>query len=371
LIDAGPEWDEVLRLGWRHGVSLRLRHRLSEARIAVPTPVGQELDRRAQLSARASLTSLAELLGVLGDLERAGIDALPLKGPALAELTYANPSLREFIDLDVLVRPDDVDRAAEVLKSRGFHSREALDGGRKVAHGNAEYARHFQRNDMSIDLHWRFSRGYFASGIDGDECWRTARPANVQGHTIRSLSPEMTILGLCIHGGKHRPMPWAKLKWICDIDEILSGGNGPDWYRTMNMARRMGCTRMLHLGMALTEKLLGSPLPAEFARSVRQDRRANELADSVIEYLSRDRGGPDDLLSSMRLDLRLRERPREHVAYVVRRTLTPGKRDWHLVNLPRRLAFLYVPLRILRLFRQYSAACLHWIRKRLSRNQDS
>ena len=63
----------------------------------------------ATLSTRATLVrnlSLAdELLSILGVLEDGGIDAMPVKGLAVAERYYGSLALRPSADIDVLIHP--------------------------------------------------------------------------------------------------------------------------------------------------------------------------------------------------------------------------------------------------------------------------
>ena len=56
----------------------------------------------------------------LDALEEAGIPALPLKGFALAEDVHADPGLRSYGDIDVLVPAHELHRAGEVLRPFGY-----------------------------------------------------------------------------------------------------------------------------------------------------------------------------------------------------------------------------------------------------------
>ncbi len=53
-------------------------------------------------------------------LEAAGIPALPLKGFSLAEDVHADPGMRSYGDIDVLVPVDELHRAGEVLRPLGY-----------------------------------------------------------------------------------------------------------------------------------------------------------------------------------------------------------------------------------------------------------
>ncbi len=54
------------------------------------------------------------------DLERAGVAALPLKGPLLSRDLYGDPGMRSAVDLDLLVRAEQLDLAVRTIGARGL-----------------------------------------------------------------------------------------------------------------------------------------------------------------------------------------------------------------------------------------------------------
>lgn len=85
-------------------------------------------------------------------LEEAGIPALPLKGFALAEDVHADPGMRSYGDIDVLVPGHELHRAAEVLRPFGYVP---VDQG-----GPARPDLHTVLIDRSaklppVEIHWR------------------------------------------------------------------------------------------------------------------------------------------------------------------------------------------------------------------------
>jgi hypothetical protein len=89
---------------------------------ALPATESQVQQARAtHLSITMRVLSLErELVTVVDLLAGEGIESRVLKGSAVAHLDYPDPALRSFIDLDVLVRASDIDRAVAVLSGAGF-----------------------------------------------------------------------------------------------------------------------------------------------------------------------------------------------------------------------------------------------------------
>jgi len=81
-----------------------------------------------------------------------GIAAMPLKGPYLATAVHGDPGLREALDIDLLVSPDDLDAAVDVLVRQGFHP--PAD----VRRANGLPDLHFGLRHETlprVELHWR------------------------------------------------------------------------------------------------------------------------------------------------------------------------------------------------------------------------
>ena len=60
--------------------------------------------RQDKANAHRALWLTLELLNIHRHLQARGLEVLPYKGPVLAEALYGNVALRQFSDLDLLVR---------------------------------------------------------------------------------------------------------------------------------------------------------------------------------------------------------------------------------------------------------------------------
>jgi hypothetical protein len=122
--DRAPEWTEfewaVARaVSAMHGIpSLLVRH----LRWRGP-PQWEEFLREQRAHILASHERIKHLLGQLSEAaERANLPMVALKGSALRELQLHGPGDRPQGDIDVLVRPEDMRRAARVIESLGYRA---------------------------------------------------------------------------------------------------------------------------------------------------------------------------------------------------------------------------------------------------------
>jgi hypothetical protein len=78
---------------------------------AVPATTLDQLKRYFHTITLRNMFLVRELSTLLSMLDAHGIPAIPYKGPVLATSVYGNLALRQFRDLDVLLRAQDAARA--------------------------------------------------------------------------------------------------------------------------------------------------------------------------------------------------------------------------------------------------------------------
>ena len=374
LLQADLSWGKLWEAGHFHGVlPLLYLHLQALTPQLVPVDMLERLRFRHDTSVHRNLLKTAEFLRIVQALAGKDIPTIPLKGVVLAHTLYPNPGLREFSDIDVLVRDQDVWQARGLLESMGFVSRSDLAAGQEIALRRSMHAHVFWRpaDRMLVDLHWDLAPRYQATGIPVDALWHRTTKFELGGAELRILSPEVTLLLLCAHAANHGPVPWPRVKWVCDVSELLRKHRGLDWRELFALAEEAGCRRMVDLGLAVAARLLDAPLPDEVERRVRSDQALAPVAALVCRRLLEDRR--DDVTGASRLwmSLRLRERRRDRLSCLTRQAFVPREQDWSVARLPPALAFLYVPLRLLRLaFKFGLSQPLRWLGAKL-RKQDS
>jgi hypothetical protein len=219
----------------------------------------------------------AELAGVVGTLRREGIEAIVVKGGALAPTVYADPAQRPMNDLDLLVRPEDTDRAGAVLRSLGFALPGALPA-RMAAFqqrfgGGVEWQRARGGRVTRLDLHHHLvgvDWCWAAFPFDSDALWSAARPLAVDGLEAWQLSLEDTLIHLCLHPALHGYA--GPLLGYADVERVLTAGEGAfPWSRLVERAQRFRVRTVVYYGLQAAHHLLGTPLPVEVVTALEPD----------------------------------------------------------------------------------------------------
>jgi hypothetical protein len=332
LLRQKVDWNYVIDAAAAHGVKPLLCHNLTNRCAAsVPKTLLVQFRRYIQAHAFNNLFLTRELIRLLGLLEKSGISAIPWKGPVLAATAYGNVGLRQFGDLDILVREHDAMRGKDLLLSAGYRLQYQGSAENEVAFHNARKVCELIREDgrVVVELHWAITSQTFPFRLAPASLWENIATVSLEGAPVPNLSPEDLLLVLCVHGAKHH---WGKVMWISDIAQVLQTYSDKiDWNRVTQRADGLGGARMLFLGLLLAHDLLGATVPKDPLQAVQADPKVRLLATEVRARLF---AGP----AVMAVDrpafyIQLRERPRDRFRcrlYLGYRMLAPQTQAWTL-----------------------------------------
>ena len=350
-------WDSVIDIAKRHGV-LPLVHRYLnlECPAAVPADAMAKLRTQWQLIILYNRHLAAELVRLTSLLDAAGVPAVSFKGPVLAAMAYGSIELRQFVDLDILVRQTDLPRVAEILTAEGYLSphtrREGLATGYFQECEDAFFA---ARGMGAVDVHWKVTPRAFRFAPDEEYFWRRAHAVELEFGTVTAIAPEDLLLYVCVHAAKHG---WVTLGSICDVAETIRARPGIDLMTMLDEATRLGSRRMFLTGILLAHELVDAPVHADIVAIARRDRAVESLARRVAIQLFSGSGPGRSRFDPWAVPLRSIENARGRLRYVVRRMLAPTMGDYELVQLPASLFPLYWVIRPFRMAVQYGPRLL-------------
>jgi hypothetical protein len=347
------DWDSLLRLSEEHRVLPMLFLRLADVGSAVPMFVQERLRAEYDRNIFHNLANAVELIEVLKALEDEMIPAMPFKGVVLGASIYHDLTTRPAGDLDLLIYHRDLVRATTVVLERGYELKTpVLADGKPALTDYHEY--HFERqmDGRVLELRWRLelSGSKFKRDLGMNWVWPGRRTTMLAGAEVPDMSPEITLLMLCMHGSKH---VWSRLIWICDVAQLLASSPSLDWNRVSHEANKVGLRRTLALGVLLAHQVAGAPVPQPVLQRFEADTTAYNLAQHIQENLFDTPGSTPAgrMPYSIRL-LDFRDRMRLLLSLIL---LRPNERDWAVFPLPKSLHALYYLIRPVRIFLDRSA----------------
>ena len=284
----------------------------------------------ALLSARArALAVEGATRRAVSLLDRAGIRALPLKGPLLAADLHGDTGLRETSDADLLVPQADLETASWLLMNDGWlepSDRRQRDGMPDLHLALDHPAR------PSIELHWRlhwYEDDFAAAMLDrarpGEDGLLRAEPADLAASLLLYYARDG------FHG----------VRLAADIAAFWDrhGADLPPAFLAEHFRRHPRLQPALSAAATAAERLTGAPVRGWLGDHVPMDRRA-ALAVRLADWTQA--GERDQLAANISLVGGLLG-PRSSVPEFVRRELVPdpakpGASAVHAVKMSARYA---------------------------------
>ncbi|OLE55825.1 MAG: hypothetical protein AUI36_16785, partial [Cyanobacteria bacterium 13_1_40CM_2_61_4] len=317
------DWERLIYLARGHGLVSLLHKNLELAcPNEVPRPYRERLSADAMKISARNVLLATELLGLLNLFEASGISVMPYKGPALAIQAYRDLRLRGFIDLDILIRRNDLDRVRDLIATLGYKPQIEITAAKQRAIFRSECDQVFTRSDGKIilEVHWAITPPFFSFALDADELFARNVRMDLLGKNVLALSPEDLLLILCVNGTKDI---WRRLEISCCVAELLRDNPQLRWTEMLEEARRLGAERMLLLGLYLARDLFQASLPQVVTDRLDRLPKLQTMAQKVYRLMFDNPEQQPTLFELTMFRLHCRERLRDRLNYCIRRILTP------------------------------------------------
>lgn len=255
----------------------------------------------------------------LDALALAGIEAIALKGPALAEALWPAPGSRPFTDLDLLVHERDRVPAVAALTAIGYRHL-SLDRSLRweLAHGTTVTLVPESGDGPPLDLHWvliEWPRGQRIDRIAPAEVWGRAGVAEIGGRPALVLAWEDLLIYLAVHFAVHHAL--AGEHWRRDLALLLEcRGAALDWAAIVERARRWRVRVALWLALDTVSRRSEVQVPRDALRRLRPRLARRTLLRLLVRGAEVRRPRLEHLIALLLID-RGRDRARAALASVV------------------------------------------------------
>ncbi len=277
-----PDWGDFLDL-LRENRFLPVVYRaLNAARgCGVPEALSEAVAARWKTDSVRMLKMTAELVRMIKRFSENDLRVIAFKGPALAVQVYGAAGMRFSRDLDLLVAPEDHERAERLLRREGY----AYEPGEipfkaGLAHRLASYhTRLIHRESLThVELHYHLLQETLPSVWPFDVLWQERASVQIAGTPVQTLPLPLHGLYLVLHGGQHswerliRPFDIAALCEVLGTTELTA------------LADRHGLKARLMPGLLLVHLLFGLKIP-EAALKMISDRRVRAYTELAFQMI--------------------------------------------------------------------------------------
>ncbi|MBP7961214.1 MAG: nucleotidyltransferase family protein [Caldilineaceae bacterium] len=229
-------WDRLADDSQYHGLTALIYGHLRQAQVEMPDDVRRTLAAITVRQERAAQIQAEALTQLLASFDRAGVEALVLKGGALAHQVYARPGLRPMYDLDLLVRAADAQKAQTLLGGLGFQVSAPADGRSGSFHQHLPpAARMVDGQQIVVEIHTNLFRQNqpFLPSATFEELADRSVEFQLGDRTARTLGPEEMLWHVYRHAFCNS-LPWSHLRliWVADVVSVVEA-----WHERMDWER--------------------------------------------------------------------------------------------------------------------------------------
>ena len=363
----GINWPRLIDLSVRHRVMPLLCERLQSLgeRNSAPREIMAGLKTLRRLNEGKNLIMLGKLAEILDVFGRNGVEAIVLKGPVLAAAAYGSLGMRQFDDLDILIRPRDYPRAKNLMANLGFLPDHEFTPAQEAVHlrRHHEFVYRDAQSGIFIEIHIRLTDTFHRVRLETESLFMRKRIIATEGLKLPSLSAGDALIHLCVHGALNA---WQALGMICDVAALIASRGVWPWGEVLDKARKTGLRRTVLLGLGLAQDATRIDLPMEVESQIRADTGATNLKGRILVDLLPGRAAQVSPFELALFFLRSKERTSDKIAFALKRLVLPSPEDWTAVRLPDSLYVLHFPLRAFRLLAAVIIPGLvKWLRRSL------
>lgn len=356
LLQLEIDWDYLLEKAEKHRVFPLLCNALIPIfRDLIPEKIQKILKSYCFEVIAYNLQMAGYLLKIIELFRQNNILAVPVKGPALAQVVYGNLALREFSDLDIFIHKEDAIKARDLLLKQDYTLDLQLSKGQEKSYlGHENFfslVNHQQR--IVVDLHWELSGRYNLVPITLEIIENELTIVTLNGEAVPGLPLEKMLVYLCVHSSSHC---WLCLEWIVCVAELLHANPGINWQQIFNWSSQLHCQRMVLLGVCLSVDLFDVVIPDCVQEKIKVDKGVITLSEEISLQILDGKTGISGNEISWRfssIHFRVRDSFFDKCHYAGRLFFRPTIAEWQQYPLPSWLSFMYYLLRPYRLVREW------------------
>ncbi|MCI0522599.1 MAG: nucleotidyltransferase family protein [Bacteroidales bacterium] len=279
------DWRLFADLAIRHGVAALAWQNLTDLRLVESVPEPERIILEGiRLKSIARVAYITEVAAeIVTTLDNAGIRVLLLKGLSLEHAVYGSRGLRQMSDADLLVAPEEIFRAREVLASAGFISQPMKSPlYRHIILDLGNHLPEMHRGGMSVDLHHRLF------GPKGTELIREAiaGPAVIKtdSRIFNVLPPQTAFLGLVNHIFKHEIKGEFQLRLYADLFLLIEKYRDEIFADSLQLnAESAGIEGEVRVVLTILKHAYSLEIPAAFNAATEPEKeRVNGFMEKLL-----------------------------------------------------------------------------------------
>ncbi|MBI4649370.1 MAG: nucleotidyltransferase family protein [Bacteroidia bacterium] len=272
-----------------------------------------------------------------------GIPVVFFKGPILSYILYNDLYVRYSKDIDAIIPSGYISKVDEILLEHGYirtsPSQSLTSKHYRILTSKYQAFTYIEKeHNLQIEIHWKFFRENITFCMPED-IWKKVNYINIGNNSIPTLTPEILLMYLLIHGSIHM---WNRLTWLCDIIRLLDISKKINWEDLWEKAVQYKIKCHILIGLGMAHFVFHVQFPQFILNEIKDNQTVNRFFYKNITALIDSkilRKDPVITLAQINSQMALMESLGAKFSYL--NVYFISYRDWELLKLPNSLFFLY------------------------------
>jgi hypothetical protein len=264
LLPLVQDWALVANLLTQHGSAPLFSHKMARLsnKALIPLAVQQQMQQVYYRTLSRSMVLQHAFILLTRNLQEAQIESVALKGIYLSNVLYGDIGLRQYSDLDILVRPEDGERTVQCLIDLGYRPHDPSVSPFIASQTEIVHYPPLVKEGVSVEVHIRLHRRNNNYELDTEVMLQRTVAFGITDITTHALCLHDLLIHLCIHLDKHFVGGHVQMKSFNDIVNLLRvHANTLDWERFKTDCRIYSCENTVFKYLLLTAEMYNIPVP--------------------------------------------------------------------------------------------------------------
>jgi hypothetical protein len=189
-------------------------------------------------------------------------------------------------DIDVMVPEEALSAAEATLAKVGYVEDESYRPARWYREHHHHLVPRLDRaTGVVVEIHRNVVAPNQSFRLDPRGFWQRAQPQSVAGAEVLALSPEDTVIHLCLHTACDDPFA-GKIRSVADLAQFAARrGSQLKWDAVVERSVHYGIARFIHYVLQYAASECGLAMPEPARRTIRDAAATDPFSDRLLRWI--------------------------------------------------------------------------------------
>jgi hypothetical protein len=352
LIKKISDFEKLLILINQHGLDPILYMKLKKYKNILNETFLDNLKTNYINIAKNNMLLSSELISLNNLFIENNLNYLSFKGPSLSLLAYGDVISRRYLDLDILVKKEDLEDIYKMLIKNGYTTETKIEHlkDNRFLDISKDMIFFNDKKNIVFEVHWKLleKRFFFQKISFNDLGWKNISYVKINNVDIPTFDKEYLVFYLIVHGSKHF---WERIEWLYNIYLLLIKYEDMDLNKIYTYSKIMQTETMLKIFFTLLKTRFNYNVNSNI---IKLDKNSYKLAKEIEKNWTDIELKEGNInFKEMKFMIKMQDNLLNKIKVSFKTILQIKVYDILYVNLPQNLTFMYYFIRPIRFLKDH------------------